>query len=161
MPKQTIPFDDFLQAAGAQAGFIAELDDILQAAGYTPGIKEAASGYVVSYTAKTAPKTIVNYVFRKKGPLVRIYAKNIAKYMEILDEWPEAMRDSVQKAPVCRRLLDPTACNSRCEMGFDFVLAGQRQQKCRHSCFFFYLDEAINPHIKSMVLQELDARAVS
>ena len=159
MPKQTIPFDDFLAAAGAaHTEFIEQLHDYLQKNDCVAEIKEAANGYVVSYVHKPTKRTVTNYVFRKKGPMLRVYADHIFSYMEILEHWPKAMKDTVRKAGICKRLLDPTACNLRCLNGFDFLLDGERQQKCRYGGFLFFLEEETKPALREMIERELQAR---
>ncbi len=60
--------------------------------------------------------------------MARIYPNHMADYMEVFDDIPEGVAKAIQDAPVCKRMLDPAACNSRCPMGYDFVLKGQRLQ---------------------------------
>lgn len=118
-------------------------------------IKPAKSGFVVSYSLNK--KTISNYVFRKKGLMVRIYASHIIQYLEILDTLPDSMVHTIQEAPVCKRLVDPAACNQRCPMGYDFILRGERLQKCRNNAFLFLLSEESRPYIKALLLNEANA----
>lgn len=149
-------FRDFLATVdGDNQKFVSELHDELTALGCKADIKSAKSGYVVSYSLNK--KTIANYVFRKKGLLARIYASHIAQYMEILDALPDSMVSSIQKAPICKRLLNPAACNQKCSMGYDFILKGERLQKCRNNAFLFLLDEVSRPHVKSLLLHEVKA----
>ena len=69
------------------------------------------------------------------------------------------MARSVQEAPVCKRLVDPAACNQKCSMGYDFILKGERLQRCRNNAFLFLLDEESRPFIKSLLLREAEASA--
>lgn len=159
MAKQTIPFQDFVESAGAQhAAFVNDLHKYMLENNCTVEIKEAKSGYVVSYVYQPDKRTVANYVFRKKGPLLRIYANNIIKYMEILEAWPQTMKATIEKAGPCKRMLSPDACNSRCLMGFDFIMDEVRQQKCRNSGFMFFLDDETKPHLKDMMEHEMNAR---
>lgn len=159
MPKQEILFEDFVAAAGlAHTEFVTNLHDFLIGRSCAVAIKEAKSGYVASYIHTPSKQTIANYVFRKKGPMLRIYADHIASYMEILSGWSDAMKDTVRKAGPCKRLLDPTACNPRCPMGFDFILDGERQQKCRNNAFMFYLEDGTKPYLREMMEHEVLAR---
>lgn len=162
MPKQTIPFDDFLAMAGAEHGeFIQQLHAYLQEHDCTTEIKEAASGYVVSYVYKPTKRTVANYVFRKKKPMLRVYADNVLSYTDMLTEWPASMKDTIRKGGTCKQLLDPTACNSRCLGGFDFLLDGERQQKCRyHMAFTFFLEDESNPYLFEIMKRELGARMI-
>ena len=41
---------------------------------------------------------LMNYVFRKSGMLVRIYARHIHMYQTLLDSIPEEMKKNVMKA---------------------------------------------------------------
>lgn len=159
MPKETIPFEDFVAAAGsAHTQFINDLHSFLVEQNCVVNIKEAKSGYVVSYIHTPTKQTVCNYVFRKKGPMLRIYADSIAEYMGILEGWPDSMKETVRKAGPCKRLLDPSACNPRCPMGFDFVLEGERQQKCRNNAFMFFLEDSTKPYLLEIMKQELSAQ---
>lgn len=149
-------FEDFIASVnGDNQRFVRELHDELVKLGCKTEVKSAKSGYVVSYILNK--KTIANYVFRKKGLMVRIYANHINAYEGLLDPLPGKMAQAVLEAPVCRRLLDPSACNPRCAMGFDFILKGQRLKKCRNSAFMFLLDEESGPYISTLLLSEARA----
>lgn len=151
-----ISFQDFLASVDEEnQKFVSDLHDELTELGCKIEVKSAKSGYVVSYSLNK--KTIANYVFRKKGLLARIYASHIAQYMELLDTLPDSMVHAIQKAPICKRLVDPTACNQKCSMGYDIILKGERLQRCRNNAFLFLLDEASKPYIKSLLLHEAKA----
>ena len=159
MAKQIIPFDFFVSSAGAEhTEFINQINEYMKENNSRTEIKEAASGYVVSYIYEPSSKTVANYVFRKKGPMIRIYADHVPQYMDILGKWPKSMKDSIKKAGSCKRLLDPEACNPRCPMGFDFILDGERQQKCRNNSSMFFLSTETKPYLKEMIEHELKAR---
>lgn len=149
-------FQDFLASVdGENQKFVSDLHDELTALGCRAEVKSAKSGYVVSYSR--SKKTIANYVFRKKGLIARIYAGHIAQHMELLDTLPDSMVRSIQKAPICKRLVDPSACNQKCSMGYDFILKGERLQRCRYGAFMFLLTEESRPYIKSLLLKEASA----
>ena len=77
-----ITFQDFLNSVSFEfQKFVGGLHDELTAYGCKAEVKSAKSGYVVSYSLKK--KTIANYVFRKKGLMVRIYANHIAQYIDV------------------------------------------------------------------------------
>lgn len=159
MAKQLIPFSSFVDLAGIEhTEYIDWLDQFMTQNDYTSTIKESASGYVVSYVHKETKRTVANYVFRKKGLMLRVYADYIANYMNILDKWPAAMKNTIKKAGPCKRLLNPDACNPRCRMGFDFILEGERQQKCRNNGFMFLLDDETKPYLKELIEHEIQAR---
>lgn len=149
-------FDDFLTTVDQNnQEFVRELHEELTKLGCKTEIKQAKSGYVVSYLQNK--KTILNYVFRKKGLTVRIYPNHLADYMEVFDSISDELAKAIQDAPVCKRLLDPTACNSKCAMGYDFILRGKRQQKCRSSAFLFLLRAENKAFVKSLLLNEANA----
>jgi len=160
MPKATIPFSDFLTAAGAShEAFINQLHTYLQENDCTWKIREAANGHVVSYIHKPTNRTVANFVFRKQMPMLRVYVDNILSYEDILSHWPDTMKETIQKGGNCSRLTDPTACNSRCLKGFDFILDGERQQKCRcHMSFTFFLDNETKPYLLEIMESEMQAR---
>lgn len=154
--SEKFTFQDFLTSVeGENQEFVKELHNELTELGCKIDIKSAKSGFVVSYSLNK--KTISNYVFRKKGLMVRIYAGHIVRYLEILDTLPDSMVHAVQEAPVCKRLIDPAACNQRCPMGYDFILRGERLQKCRNNAFLFLLSEESRPYIKALLLNEANA----
>lgn len=147
---------DFLTSVDAgNQEFVRDLHDELTELGCKIDVKLAKSGYMVSYSLNK--KTVANYVFRKKGLIIRIYAGHIAQYMEALDVLPDGMVRAIREAPICKRMVSPDACNSKCSMGYDFILRGERQQKCRYSAFMFLLDEESKPHVKSLLLHEVRA----
>ena len=160
MPKQIIPFSDFVAAAGAEhVDFIARLDAYLRENNCIAKLKTAANGYVVSYLHKPTKRTVANYIFRKNAPMLRVYADNIRLYEGITAHWPDAMKHAIKQGGNCSRLANPAACNSRCLGGLDFVLEGERQQKCRcHMSFAFFLDDETKPHLLEIMEREMSAR---
>lgn len=156
--KGTNTFQDFLASIdGENQRFADELHKELTEQGCKAEVKSASSGYVVSYRLRE--KTILNYVFRKKGLLARIYANHVSQYTDILDTLPAEMTQAIRKAPDCKRLLDPAACNQKCSMGYDFFLKGERQQKCRNNAFLFLLTGESRPFVKALVQNEVKAAA--
>lgn len=151
-------FQDFLASVdGENQPFVSSLHDDLTQLGCKAEVKLAKSGYVVSYILNK--KTIANYVFRKSGLIARIYAGHIAQYMEILDALPDGMVRTIQEAPICKRLVNPAACNQKCSMGYDFILKGERLQKCRNGAFMFLLTGESRPHVRPLLLSEAKASA--
>lgn len=154
--SETYTFEDFLATVEDQdQEFVRGVHRELAALGCRADVKAAKSGYVVSYMVNK--KTVANYVFRKKGLIMRIYANHISEYMDILDTLPDSMTETIRKAPVCKRLLNPEDCNQRCQMGYDFIMKGERFQKCRNGAFLFLLTEESKPFVESLVLHEVQA----
>ncbi|RHR31500.1 hypothetical protein DWX43_05830 [Clostridium sp. AF19-22AC] len=149
-------FNDFIATVPAEnQDFVKELHDRLMEHGCKIEIKTAKSGYMVSYIYNK--KTVANYVFRKKGMLVRIYGVHVNEYEEVLETLPDEMVRSIQKAPICKRMADPNACNPRCSMGYDFWMKGEHYQKCRSSAFMFLACPENNPFIRTLLINEVEA----
>lgn len=147
-------FKDFLESVEENnRDFVSQLHEFLSESGCKCDIKEAKSGFVVSYIRNK--KTLMNYVQRKTGTKARIYAANIGSYQELLDTLPQKMKSDIIKAPPCKRLLDPSACNPKCSMGYAFTMDGEEYKKCRNSAFMFSLSEENNPFIRTFLEKEL------
>lgn len=150
-----ITFDDFIVTVPVEnQEFVKELHDQLLELGCKIEIKSARSGYVVSYLYHK--KTVANYVFRKKGMLVRIYGVHVCDYEDVLETLPDEMVHAIQTAPVCKRLIDPNDCNPRCSRGYDFWLKGEHYQKCRNGAFMFLVCPQNNPFIQSLLIREVE-----
>ena len=151
-----IEFNDFITSVPVESqDFVKELHNRLTELGCRTEIKSAKSGYMVSYIYNK--KTISNYVFRKKGMLVRIYGAHAGQYEKLLETLPDEMIHAVQDAPICKRLAVPDSCNPRCSMGYDFRLKGERYQKCRNGAFMFLVCPQNNTYIQSLILSEIEA----
>lgn len=160
MAKQdTISFEDFTAMVNPKmVPFVMELDALMRGSGCKVGIEPAKNGYVVRYKKPESKRVLANFVFRKKGVVIRLYADNILKYMELLETLPAEMKSKLAKAPLCRRLINPELCNPHCPKGYEFILEGENHQKCRYNCFMFFLSEADNPYIRTLVEKEIACR---
>lgn len=149
-----IEFEEFLQSVEErERGFVGELHEFLSENGCKCDIKESKSGFVVSYVRDK--KTLMNYVQRKTGTKVRIYAANVGSYQELLNTLPPKMKKDIVKAAPCKRLLDPTACNPKCSMGYTFEMDGELYKKCRSTAFMFALSEENDTFIRKFLEKEL------
>lgn len=156
MEKVKLGFDDFMASVSStNKEFVTGMHEAFTARGCKIEVKEAKSGYLVSYLLNK--KTVANYVFRKAGLMIRIYANHIKEYMEFLETIPDSMVKTIEDASVCKRLINPNDCNPKCAMGYDFIMRGQRHQKCRNNAFMFLVCEENNDFIKSFVGNELNA----
>ena len=90
---------------------------------------------------------------------LRIYPEHIQKYQSFLDTLPEKIKKEIKKASVCKRLINPDDCNTKCIMGYTFVLDGEQYQKCRYMAFQPTLSTENNPYIKQFLENELRAGA--
>ena len=151
-------FNDFLATVEPEnRDFAAQMHEFLTEQGYTQKIDTAKNGYVVSYN-DTEGKVLVNFVFRKSGLVIRIYGNNISSYEDFLAALPQEMMKKVEKSPICRRLWDPTKCNSRCQMGYTFTLSDKEYRSCRFSCFMFKINDDNNPSIMDFIKKEMSYR---
>lgn len=159
MAKPKILFETFLETVVEKdLPFVKDLHEFLMENNYTYAIKEAKSGYVCSYIFNLTNRTVANYVFRKKGLMMRIYADHSASYAGWLDKLSDEMKASVKKAGPCKRLLDPNACSTLCLKGYQFPLDGEEQIKCRNSCFMFFVSDETGPYLREMMEQEVKCR---
>lgn len=159
MPKEVIKFEDFLlNVDRANLGFINETHEYMLQQGCTYKIEAAKSGHVLSYQMPKTKRVLINYIFRKVGMLVRIYGDNVGKYAESLNTLPDNMKAAIEKAPICKRLVDPTKCNSRCPLGYVFDLNEKTYQSCRYGAFEFEIKEENHDAIRGFVERELNER---
>jgi len=155
MGKITYQFEDFLRdvrpeyqafAAGIHENFLQDSCKVK--------IESKANGFFVSYAHPKTKRSLLNFIFRKKGLIVRLYPSDISKCADLLDRLPESMEKEIAKAPNCKRMLDPADCNSRCPMGYDISVRGTRYQKCRYNCFMFAVTEESIPFILDFIKLE-------
>ena len=160
MDKKELNFENFLMDVNpAYHEFVTQVHNDLLENECKVKMELAKNGYVISYSDKNK-RVIANFVFRKSGLVTRIYGDAVNQYNDFLETLPVGMIKAIEKAPVCRRLIDITKCNSRCRMGYDFTLKGTRYQKCQYSCFMFPVNDENNPFISGFLKKELAARKV-
>ena len=159
MEKKKYRFEDFLlDVHPAYQEFVTKTNDDLSQNGYKVKIEMAKSGFLVSFFEAKTKRSIANFVFRKSGLVVRIYGENVNRYLNFMETLPESMCKAIDKAPICKRLVNPMACNSRCPMGYDFILKGKHHQKCRYSGFMFPVNDENIPFIKTFLATEARER---
>ena len=87
---KSITFEEFfITVPQENQKFVKELHQDLVKHGCTMTIKEAKSGYMAAYLYQK--KTIMNYVFRKKGLFLRLYGEHAKDYEACLDTLPKDM----------------------------------------------------------------------
>ncbi|MDR2899791.1 MAG: hypothetical protein LBU94_05720 [Clostridiales bacterium] len=150
-------FEDFLKNVQEEhRGFVSELHERLLEQGCVVNIKEAKSGYTVSY--QWNKKTVMNWVFRKAGILARIYGDNVRQYEGLIASLPADMQKQMTSSRDCKRLIDPVACSDTCVKGFVYNLDGNTYKKCRNDGMFFLLTNETSAHIQNLVEAEVAAR---
>ena len=157
MAKEKGSFKVFLSAVSPEHQvFVEELNHKLIEQGCDLVIKEAKSGYTVSYQLKK--KTVMNWVFRKAGVLARIYGDNVGRYEGIIDSLPADMQKKMTTSRDCKGLIDPDACSPTCVQGFVYALNGDIHKKCRNDGMFFLLTDETAQHIAKLVCEEVTVR---
>jgi len=158
MPQIKISFEDFIARLDKEALPTAiELHEYLLDNGCKATYEEKANGGLIgSYKHTKTKKVICNQLLNKKGFVIRIYGENINKYNGFLQDMPQDLVDSIEKATPCRRLVSG-GCSPKCR-GYDFMIKDKHFQKCRYSCFELFVTQANNQYIKEFVEKELTAR---
>lgn len=136
--------------------FVVELDKLLVGKGSKRTIKEAKRGYVATYSSPKTGKALLNYVFRKNCVKMRIYAKHVGQYEEILSDFPNEMKKDILKATPCKKLIGQE-CSPTCDGGYLFNLDGEEQRKCKSMAFFHTLKPENWDYIMKLINSELDA----
>ena len=159
MDKPVFTFENFLADVSPEYREFAEgINAALLGEGYKYRIESKANGFLVSYSHPKTKRSILNFLFRKKGLYVRLYADHLAAYAGLLDRLPESMEKAIVKAPVCKRLINPEDCNPRCPMGYDFMIRGSRYQKCRYNCFLLEVTPESLPVLEEFIEEERKGR---
>ena len=135
-------------------GFVLELDKFLTSKGSKRTIKSAKSGFVTSYSSPVTGKALLNYVFRKTGVKMRIYAQSIGEHSDILSDLSENMKADIKKAGDCKKLNGLT-CSPTCSGGYSFTMDGEELKKCKNMAFFHSLTEENYDAIKKLIRSEL------
>ena len=157
MAQAKISFEQFIEAVDiGNKPFVKDLHDYLLDTGCKATFEEKKNGYLASYKYGKPPKAVMNFLFRKKGMLTRIYGERIGNYPDFLNTLPCVMVESVKDASICKRLV-LSECNPNCS-GYDFIIGNEHYQKCRYSCFEFLLTEESKPYIREFVEHELSER---
>ena len=149
-------FIHFLQDIPSEyQNFVLELDEYLIAKGSKRTIKAAKSGFVTSYSSPASGKALLNYVFRKSGVKMRIYAEHIGAHPEVLNCLPDNMKSDIKKAGDCKKLTG-LACTPTCTAGYTFVMDGQEYRMCKNMAFFHSLTAGNMEHILKLIKAEIE-----
>ncbi|MCL2579859.1 MAG: hypothetical protein FWE32_07470 [Oscillospiraceae bacterium] len=160
MAAEKLSYDDFIQTLNADnLAFVEELHGFLLNNGHKPTFESKKSGLLGSYKHTKTKKVVMNFLFRKRGLIVRIYGENISGYHDLLQTLPAEMVDEITGAGICKQLVSG-GCSTRCS-GYDFTIGGEHFQKCRYSCFEFLVTGESKPFIKAFVENETKARSAA
>lgn len=148
-------FNDFLETVEERnREYVSKINDFLLSKGCGCAVKSAKSGFVVSYLRGDSKKTLMNFVMRKSGVQVRVYAARAGEYGDVLDMLPEKIKSKVKNSTDCRKL-NGTGDDPKCPGGYEFVMDGEVYKKCRNSAFFFPMSEENAPFVKMILEKEL------
>lgn len=135
--------------------FVLELDDYLLGKECKRKIEPAKNGYVTTYMLPGSGKSLLNYVFRKTGIKIRIYAAGISAYDAILNVFPDKMKKEIIKSGDCKKLVGGT-CSPICSAGYTFIMDGVEYKKCRSMAFLHKIDEESADYILKLIKSELE-----
>jgi len=159
MPQEKVTFEQFMSAVtDANKPFIQSLHDLITEKNGKSAYEEKKNGYLASYKVGKPPRALINMGFRKNGMFVRVYGENISAYPDFMHALPAKMMDSIKGSGECKRLTQ-NGCNPKCA-GYDFIIAGERFQKCRYNCFEFFMGEGDDEYIKTFVENEMKERGL-
>lgn len=162
MEKQLFQFEDFLlEVSPEYQAFAVEIHQSLVRDQYKMKIERKANGFLVSYAHPKTRRSLLNFLFRKKGLCVRVYADGLGSYADFVSGLPEKMEMEIAKAATCKRLLNPADCNPRCVAGYDFMVGPNRYQKCRYSCFQFAVTAESAPILLAFIEKERRERGAA
>ena len=134
-------FEDFLGAVPPEMQpIVLEINDFLTQKGCKREIKEAKNGHAVSYKRQDTGKSLLNYVFRKSGVKIRIYASQVSEYEAFLDTLSDELKKGIQKAGDCKKL-NGQNCSPSCLGGYEFKMDGVVYKKCKNTAFMFDFNE--------------------
>lgn len=117
--------------------------------------KSAKSGFVTSYSSPKSGKALLNYVFRRNGVKIRVYAGNVGEYAEILSDFPDNMKKDIMKAGDCKKL-NGLNCSPTCTGGYSFPMDGVVYKKCKNMAFFHSLEKRNFAAVRKLVESEID-----
>ena len=139
-------FNDFLITVEAQhQGFVQAMHEKLIEKNFKIKIESKASGFFVSYSHSKTKRSLLNFLFRKNGLLVRIYPSNTE--VKVPSDLTASMKKEIEKSPDCK------LCNDKCPKGYNFSINGQLYDRCRYNAFLF----AVTEESKSVLTEWIQA----
>ena len=141
-------FNNFLRAVDPKhQEFVKSTHDTLIAFGCNIKIENKASGYFVRYSHPKTKKSLLNFLFRKKGLLARIYPQTVNT--EIVGNLPNTMIAEIDKQTSC------DMCNEKCPGGYVFSIREQSFNKCRYNAFLFAITDESKPILTDWIKDEI------
>ena len=134
---------------------VIRINQELTADGFQLNIKEAKSGPVVSYSK--GKKVLMNYVCRKSGIKIRLYAAGILNYESILETVPKKTKVELLKARDCKKL-NGQDCSPACPGGYIYQMDCNEYKKCRSTAFLMSVTPDACDFIYAIVKAEAKER---
>jgi len=164
MAKAKYQIEDFLtNVKDDYKAFIMIIHEKLLQEGYKSKIQLTKNNdFQLSYfqaKIKSVEGRILIFLFHNDELMVRIYAKNNAEYPEVLNSLPEIIVNQIDKADICKKMIDPDKCWKGC-MGYEFYIRGNHYQKCYTNCFQLDVDSESIPYLLKLIESESEARLI-
>ena len=141
-------FDEFMKAVDPQhKGFVEATHNELIANGYKITIESKASGFFVTYKHPKTKRSLLNFLFRKKGLLARLYPVN--KATAIPNDITAEMVQEIDKNPTCKK------CSEKCPKGYKFTIDGQDYDKCWYGAFLLTVTQGSKPILTKWIQDEI------
>jgi hypothetical protein len=159
MVKVKYTYEDFISNIGEEhLDFYHDVRTLLTERGFKSKVELKKTGYALTYIQSSNKKTLINFVNRKKGMFMRLYSNHTDAYMDKIMTLPENMIKELKKGQVCKRMIDPDACNSKCKMGVNLLIDGQVHAKCRYSALFFHIEADKYKELLDLIESETNER---
>jgi hypothetical protein len=141
-------FSDFIKTVELQhQDYVKSTHDTLVAYGCKFKVENKTSGYFVSYSHPKTKKSLLNFLFRKNGLLMRLYPNGVNS--EIVNGLPNSMTLEIDKQIPCKM------CSEKCPKGYVFSIRGQSFNKCRYNAFLFVVTDESKPVLANWVNDEI------
>ena len=156
--EQDYEFEDFLMSVDdEQRDFVLAVNEKLMQEGCKVKISSSKTSiFTVKYTQ--GRKGILNFVLRKKGLTVSIYARNFEKYPDVLNGLHNSVITQIANAPPCKNLVGPKKCSWADCVGYSIPIGEDIHQKCSYQCFHFNIDAESTPSLMELLNSELKER---
>jgi len=157
MEQMNDQFEDFLMSVSDDyKEFVHTVNQILLQEGCKVKVGSSKTNlFSVKYTQ--GRKGIFNFMLRKRGFKVSVYAANYAKYPDVLNSLPENMVKQLAKTAACKNMDSPPTCWEGC-IGYDIHIGEEQYQKCKFGCFQFDVNAESIPYLLTLLESELKER---
>ena len=153
--KQEQNLKDFLALVNDNdKEFVIKVNEIMMTNNATSKVEHRKTFSVINYKDSKTKKVITSVTIKKEKLSVKIVGYNAMNYESFLEELPTTMVETIETAPDCKRMIDPSTCWQACEMGTVFNMNGVNLAKCRYHCFEFDVESANKESIYSLVETE-------